>query len=271
MTRAFSGSGVNWTLVDMVCKKCNEQFSRYESHWSHSAVEAMMRNFSGPLGRGGSSSTGRSQPIDCEHLYIIKRDDELVYEAGFAYPNQPYFRPQVVHTDEGLLVVASNTASAEDLRRVLTHLVKAETIEASRPTTRDGSRVFDVATLHLDFSVNECTFVSARTEEKPSGYWVRPLPRQLMVDQVPGADRVLTPRCALDDRKRLYFRAHDWTGVTAVLSDLVSNRHATHEANPDPDETVAIGIVTKLPVVYRAVLKTGLNFVAKVAGSGARV
>lgn len=78
LTRAFSGSGVNWTLVNMVCKKCNEKLSRYESHWSHSAVEAMMRNFSGPMGRSGSSSARRSQPIECEDLYIIERDDELV-------------------------------------------------------------------------------------------------------------------------------------------------------------------------------------------------
>ena len=268
MARAFSGSGVNWTLVDMVCKRCNEQFSRYESHWSHSAVEAMMRNFSGPLGRNGSSSIGRSQPIDCEDLYIIERDDELVYEAGFAYPNQHYFRPQFVHSDDGLLCLSSDMASVDDLRTVLDDMVKAGTLEASRPTTHDGDRVFEVATLKLDFCANECTFVSARTEQKPRGYWVRPLPRQLMVDQVSGVNRVLTPRCALDDRKRLYFRAHDWAGVTGVLSDLVSNRHATRPANPDPQQTVAMGFVVKLPIVYRAVMKTGLNFVAKVAGTG---
>ena len=267
LTRAFSGSGVNWTLVDMVCKECNELFSRYESHWSHSAVEAMMRNFSGPMGPSGSSSTGRSQPIDCEDLYIIERDDELVYEAGFAYPNQHYFRPQFVLTDDGLLCLSSDMASVDDLRTVLDDMIKAETFEASRPATRDGDRVFEVATLKLDFCVNECTFVSARTEQKSRGYWVRPLPRQLMVDQVSGVNRVLTPRCALDDRKRLYFRAHDWDGVVSVLSALVSNRHAVRPRNPDPKQTVAIGIVIKLPIVFRAVMKTGLNFVAKVAGA----
>ena len=268
MTRAFSGSGVNWTLVNMVCKKCNEKFSRYESHWSHSAVEAMMRNFSGPLGRSGRSMTGRSQPVDCEDLYIIERDDELVYEAGFAYPNQHYFRPQLVHTDDGLLCLSSDMASVDDLRTVLEDMVKAGTLEASRPTTLDGDRKFEVATVKLDFYAKECTFVSARTEENPRGYWVRPLPRQLMVDQVSGVDRVLTPRCALDDRNRLYFRARDWDGVVSVLSDLVSNRHAVRPKNPDPQQTVAMGFVVKLPIVYRGVMKTGLNFVAKVAGAG---
>ena len=267
MTRAFAGSGENWTLVNMVCKKCNEQFSRYESHWSHSAVEAMMRNFSGPLGRSGASSTGRSQPIDCEDLYIIERDDELVYEAGFAYPNQPYFRPQFVHTEDGLLCLVPDTASVDDLRTALNDMIQAGTFEASMPTTHDGDRDFEVATLKLDFCANECTFVSARTEEKPRGYWVRPLPRQLMVDQVSGIGRVLTPRCALDDRKRLYFRAHDWDGVVSVLSDLVSNRHAVRVVNPNPHQTVAMGLVVKLPTVYRAVMKTGFNFVAKVAGA----
>ena len=268
LTRAFSGSGVNWTLVNMVCKKCNEKFSRYESHWCHSAIEAMMRNFSGPLGRSGRSLTGRSQPLDCEDLYIIERDDELVYEAGFAYPNQPYFRPQFVRTDDGLFGRSSDQTNAEDLRKVLDDMVKAGTFEASRPTTHEGDRVFEVATLKLDFSANKCSFVSARTEQKPTGYWVRPPPRQLMVNRIPGVDRILTPRCALDDRKRLYFRARDWAGVTAVLSDLIRNRHATRPANPDPQQTVAMGFVVKLPIVYRAVMKTGLNFVAKVAGAG---
>ena len=54
----------------------------------------------------------------------------------------------------------------------------------------------------------------------------------------------------------------------SVLSALVSNRHAVRLKNPDPKQTVAIGIVVKLPIVFRAVMKTGLNFVAKVAGAG---
>lgn len=130
-------------------------------------------------------------------------------------------------------------------------MVKAGTLEASRPTTHDGNRVFEVATLRLDFCANECTFVSERTEDKATGYWVRPLPRQLMVDQVPGVDRLLTPRCALDDRKRLYFRARDWTGVTAVLSDLVRNQHATRPSNPDPQQAVAMGFVVIRNTPYR--------------------
>ena len=136
-------------------------------------------------------------------------------------------------------------ASVDDLRTVLDEMIEAGTFEASRPTTHDGDRVFEVATLKLDSYANKCTFVSVRTEERARVSWVRPLPQPLMVDQVSGVDRVLTPRCALDDRKRLYFRAHDWDGVVSVLSDLVSNRQAVRPKNPDPKQTVVIGIVPR--------------------------
>ena len=269
LTRAFCGAGDNWTLVDMVCSHCNERFSGFEAHWSHSAVEAMMRNFSGPVGRSGGSDASRQQPIECDHIYIVERNDELVYEAGFAFPSHPYFRPQCVQAGDGVVCLVPERRDIEDFRAVLDEMVKKRTLEVSKPirSERGIGGAFEVATLVLDIDAKKCSMASTRIEEKASGYWFRSFPSPSTIYGLDGISGVLTPRCALDDRRRLYFRADDWAGVTGLLTDLLKNRHATRAARGIPEQTVAIRHVVKLPQVFRAVMKTGVNFVAKVAGS----
>ena len=267
LTRAFCGEGVNWTLVDTVCKQCNERFSAFESHWSRSAIEGMMRNFSGPSGRSSRSTATRRQPIDCDHIYIVRRDDELVYEAGFAFPNHHYFRPQIVHTGDGLVCLVPEHADIGELHATIDDMVKRGTFEVSNPIARGSGKWFEVARLMLNFDAEECSIVATRTGEKATGYWLRSFPVPPNIRGFDGVVGVFTPRCALDDRNRLYFRANDWAGVTALLTDLVKNRYATPAKGSNREQTVAIRHVVKLPLVYRAVMKTGLNFLAKVAGS----
>lgn len=108
--------------MDTVCKRCNEGFSKFESDWCHSAIEAMMRNFSGPLGRRGNSEMRRQQPIECDHVFIVERNDELVYEAGFAFPNHHYFRPQIVQADGGLIGLATDRTDGELLAAAIDEL-----------------------------------------------------------------------------------------------------------------------------------------------------
>lgn len=267
LSRAFCGEGVNWTLAETVCKQCNERFSAFEAHWSRSAIEGMMRNFSGPSGRTGRSTATRRQPIDCDHIYIVRRNDDLVYEAGFAFPNHHYLRPQILHTSDGVVCLVSAHADIGELRAAIDDMIKGGTFEVSKPIAGGSEKGFEVATLMLNFDTEECSRVATRTEEKATGYWLRSFPVPPSIQGLNGVVGTLTPRCALDDRNRLYFRANDWAGVTLLLTDMVKNRNATPSEGSNHEETVHIRHVIKLPLVYRAVMKTGLNFVAKVAGS----
>ena len=108
--------------------------------------------------------------------------------------------------------------------------------------------------------------MSRRTDEKATEYWLRSFPVPATVQGMDGILRRLTPRCAVDDRNRLYFRADDWKGVTRVLTELVRNRRGTG-TGPQGDQTARIGIRVTMPPVCRAVMKTGLNYVAMVAGA----
>ena len=226
-----------------------------------------MRNFSGPLGRTSGSTATRRQPIECDHIYIFERDDDLVYEAGFAFPHHPYFRPQILQTDDGLMSLVPEHTDIGELKAAIDDMVKRRTFDVSKPIACGSRKGFEVARLMLNFDAEECSIVATRTQEKATGYWLRSFPAPSDMQAFDRAVGLFTPRCALDDRNRLYFRASHWTGVTALLTDLVKNRNATRAERPKRDQTVAICHVIKLPLVYRAVMKTGLNFVAKIAGS----
>lgn len=71
-----------------------------------------MRNFSGPRGRT-SKSGHRSQPVEIDELYLVQGDDPLVYEAGFAFPTEFYFRPQLIESESGLICVAADHQDGE--------------------------------------------------------------------------------------------------------------------------------------------------------------
>ncbi len=265
LTRAFCGRGQNWTLVNSVCAECNETLAKFEYHWAHSTAEALARSFEGPLGRSARSGEKRPQPFECDQLYMVQGNDERVYEAGLAFPGESYFRPQLVQTDDGLVALVPER---EDIGRldVVDRMVKAGTFEVCRPIGSGRDRTYEVATLALDFDANGCRLISRRTEKGATGYWLRSYPVPPTVRGLDGTPGRLTPRCAVDDRDRLYFRADGWEGLVGLLEDLVRNRNAVG-SGPQQDQTVRIGLRPKMPLVFRAVLKTGLNYVARVAGS----
>ncbi len=103
--RALCGSGENWTLVNRVCKACNNRFSRFENELLQQAAETIARGFSGPLGRSARSAGGaRIQPLKINHLYVLNVNDTLVYEGGFSFSSEFYFRPQMIDVGDGTLL-----------------------------------------------------------------------------------------------------------------------------------------------------------------------
>ncbi len=94
-SRGLCGPGANWTLTQEVCIRCNERFSSHEAHWMRQAVEATARNFYGLEGRSEKDRFDRVQPIEVDDCYLLNKGDSSVYEAGFAFPADHHFRPQI--------------------------------------------------------------------------------------------------------------------------------------------------------------------------------
>ncbi len=266
LTRAFSGSGENWTLVDTVCGECNVLFSAFETHWTHNAIESVMRNFSGPVGRSKKSKNKRMQPTEIDHLYIIQRNDPLVYESGFSFPNEFYFRPQIIENGGGLLSLAADQEDAAVLQSAINDLLSSGEVELCRPI--DGKKTFKIAKLSVDVSGKRWSVDSERVEDNPQGYWIRCYPDPPEVKGIDGIEGHLTPRCAVDDKKRIYFRVERSLEVAKLLDDLLQGKKTSQQhpsVNSPDDQTMALRVQIKLPLVYRAVLKTGLNMVAHLA------
>lgn len=271
LSRAFCGQGANWTLVDTVCRECNGKFSAFESHWTQSAIEGVMRNFSGPIGRSGKSNTGRTQPTEIDHLYVVQRGDLLAYEAGFAFPNEFYFRPQILHSDDGLVSIVANPQDGQTLTQAVRSLIGMQTLQLSQPRQVSGGRVFSIATICLDPANTTYIIQTQQDANKPSGYWVRDLPNPPTVKGFDGEERLLTPRLALDDRGRLYFRAANIGDSVTLLDNLIQGNAAPEKELPSfkpEDQTIRLGFRIKRPLVFRAVMKTGINLVANEVGAG---
>lgn len=268
LTHAFCGIGQNWTLVDMVCVDCNSLFSAYEAHWTHNAIESVMRNFSGPVGRKGRSNNRRIQPTEVDHLYIVQRNDALAYESVFAFPNEFYFRPQIIQCEDGLFSLAADREDAAVLNGAVNEFITRQQVRLCIPLEERKS--FKIVTLNVDIPRKRCSLESERIDESPQGYWLRSYPDTPKVKGKDGIEGRLSPRAAVDDRKRLYFRVERPLEVVNLICDLLHDRNSSQKhpnAVPPGDQTVAIGVRTQLPLVYRAVMKTGLNLFAHFAGA----
>jgi len=113
LTRAFAGQGENWTLQDIVCGDCNAAFSLYERAWTSSPGEAIARIFHGPAGRKRKGHSYRVHPA--EHIYMVKDDDPIAYEAEILEGFEPRLRPQFIWTGADMLALAPNVESAPRL------------------------------------------------------------------------------------------------------------------------------------------------------------
>ena len=269
LPRAFCGQGDNWTLIDTVCSECNGLFSAFEAHWAHSAIESIMRNFSGPVSRGRKPRNRRVQATEIDHIYIVQKNQQIAFEAGFAFPNEFYFRPQIIQTDEGLITLAADKEDSKAFESAISKLIGLQMIKLSKPIDSEEKQMFQIVMLRIDAASMSCSISLEKDEANSSEYWLRSYPEPLVVRGLDGIKRHLTPRCALDDRNRLYFRAERWSEVAELISNLLQGKNASRtpaRTTPPQDQTIALGIRIKLPMVYRAVLKTGLNMFAHLAG-----
>lgn len=270
-SRGLCGPGANWTLTEEVCKKCNERFSAYEAHWMRQAVEATARNFYALEGRSERQRFDRVQPIEVDDCYLLNKGDSTVYEAGFAFPADHHFRPQIVQLPSGLLSLATSTEDANALRAAINAL-PWQSLAVTLPQWQKR---------HTDWLIAEIearprrgyAITGFRREAKPRGMWLRDFPRDGLVkrNKLVGTDHVLTTRIALDHRSRLYLRAANIEAVPPFLNDLALNRFAT-DVPPQPaagEQTMVFGFALDLVKIYQAVLKNGFNLFVHFYGAEA--
>ena len=272
LSRAFCGQGKNWSLDSMVCADCNNFLSRFESHWTRSAIEGMMRAFSGPVGRPRNMVSNRQHPVDMDHVYLVTNDGPWVYEAGFSFPYTQYFRSQVLHTEKGLVALVSREEDKKIFEESIYFLKSLKEIELTQVMENEKTRQFRITSLRLSDDRKHYSIVNERVSSTPGKYWVRSYPDldSNRLEQI--GEISMTPRVSLDDRGRLYFRASSIDEIVSLLGDLQEGRAAPGvegevQRFEGGEQVLFLGMQIRLPAVFRSVLKTGFNLVAVTAGS----
>lgn len=272
LSRAFCGQGKNWTLDDMVCSDCNNFLSRFESHWTRSAVEGMMRAFSGPVGRSRNLVTNRQHPVDMDHVYLVTNDGPWVYEAGFSFPYTQYFRSQVLQTGKGLVALVSREEDKKIFEESIYFLKSLKEIELSQIIEKGKSRRFRITSLRLLDDGKNYSIANERIACTPGKYWVRSYPDLDSNKLKEFGEISMTPRISLDDRNRLYFRASNIDEIINILGDLQKGVAAPSgegevQRFEAGEQVLFLGMQIRSPAVFRSVMKTGFNLVAATAGS----
>lgn len=274
LSRAFCGQGKNWSLDNMVCADCNNFLSRFESHWTRSAIEGMMRVFSGPVGRPRNMVSNRQHPVDMDHVYLVTNDGPWVYEAGFSFPYTQYFRSQVLQTEKGLVALVSRVEDKKIFEESIYLLKSLKEIELTQIIDKGETRQFRITSLRLSDDGKHYSIVNERITGTPGKYWVRSYPDLDSNRLKKHGEISMTPRVSLDDRNRLYFRASNIDEIVNLLGNLQEGVAAPGGEGEvqrfgTGEHVLFLGMQIRLPAVFRSVLKTGFNLVAATSGSEA--
>ncbi|MDX7951815.1 hypothetical protein P7D22_11605 [Lichenihabitans sp. Uapishka_5] len=271
-SRGLCGPGQNWTLGKEVCRKCNGRFSAFEAHWMRQAIEATARNFHGLQTRNDTTRFDRPQPVEIDDLYCVNKGDWIVYEAGFTFPADHHYRPQLIQTPTGLLCIAASIDDGEKLQAAL-NKVNWQSVEVTIPFWQKR---------HTDFLIAEFeprprqgyVLTSYKREQRARGLWLRDFPHDSLLkrDRFIDTEHTITTRMALDHRGRLYLRAANIETVPAFLNLWGLQRFST-EVPPQPtgrgEQTMVFGLHLDLVKIYQAVMKNGLNLFTHFYGAAA--
>ncbi|MCX7308794.1 MAG: hypothetical protein NTZ72_12980 [Afipia sp.] len=261
LSRSLCGQGNNWTLKNQVCKCCNSRFSKFENELLQQSAETVARAFSGPLGRSAKSNSGkRIQPLKINHLYVRNNNDPLIYEAGFSFPSEFYFRPQIIDAGNGQgLIPLVTSASEQPLLQAAVLKLFASPIRLTLPrTTKDK----DYEIVEFNQVSGIWQEISRSRQDKPSSVFLREF------QNVPFTNGATT-RLALYDDGNLYFRAENLLDIIPFIEQLVGQKFAhpsPQKSNGPGNQEFLFGLSFNLIKIYKAILKTGVNLVAHFYG-----
>lgn len=265
----LGGGGDGWTLINTVCKDCNNIFSALERALARHSIESIPRTFYGPQGRR-SKKKKRQVPLYTEDLYYLFDKDDLIYEAGLEIGFQPYLRPQIIEVSfPQFAVTGSDYSELEKLIEGVKYFVEKDFLIITKTPTKKGE-VFELVELKLD-GENVIINNTIKSDE-PKGAWFRTFPENLDLKK-----KRRTTRIYLDDNNKLIIKSADISNAIKFIFPLLKMIYNTKELSKNINKTpkhvveptsseLAIKVSIKLELISRAIAKIGLNFITKLYG-----
>lgn len=262
LTRAFSGPGENWVLKELVCKRCNTLFSRYERRWTRQPGLSFTRIALGPATRIRQGRAFQSHPS--ENLFLKAHGDPILYEVDILLGLQPRPRVQFISTFDDVVSAAGDYDDAARFKAAFDAFMKAPEITIQK---RIGWSVKRYRIALLDLQDPVC-FAKIELRDKPAKAWLDRFPQGLMFDN----DIHQDPRLSVDPDGRLRFRVIHVKDIPALLQKTFAKgemRSAARSFAGAEYELVTREVVDMAAdsPTCRAIAKTAVNFAVAEMGS----
>jgi len=258
LTRAFAGQGENWTLQDIVCGDCNAAFSLYERAWTSSPGEAIARIFHGPAGRKRKGHSYRVHPA--EHIYMVKDDDPIAYEAEILEGFEPRLRPQFIWTGADMLALAPNVESAPRLAAAFNAFIQQRELTVFKHPNATKPARFLVAKLGSMAGQKSPCLVGYEWRDKPTSAWLDHFPVQ------PSRNPFFC-RASVDQDDRLRIRAENIETAIVFLQEI-QNKPSIGSGSIifPPGYKIHVEHLHDQGKMNRAITKTAFNLAIKLLG-----
>ncbi len=247
-TRALSGDGEDWLLKDIVCKKCNGLFSRWERAWTSEPMNASARIYQGPVGRTRRGQAFTTHPS--EQIFLEAPGEPTSFEADILPGFAPRLRVQIIDLGTRLLSEAGAVEDFDRFKRAYAAFTATPEITiAKRP--EPGPRQYTVALLSLDTPVK---IERVERRAKPGAAWHDKFPSTMKTGR--------HPRMSIDAFGRLRFRTLRLAEIPQLLEHAFEAgpiRSGSRDFQPGKYQ-LGIHSVYELPKVHRAVAKTLVNY-----------
>jgi hypothetical protein len=257
LARALAGSGENWMLRELVCRKCNTLFSTYERAWTSEPGVAMARIYRGPAGRARRGQAYQVHPS--ENIFMHAKGDPVAYEVDILRGIKPRLRAQLIATSDAVFPAASDANDLARLNDATNAFWKNREITIQKRRSA-GPRQFRVAVL----SLND-TFACERIEwrQEPPPVWLDRFPDSFNLSP--------DPRMSVDAFGRLRFRTRKLRHIIELLNRVLLAGECKSRGGSEftaGSYELAVSSVYDIPKVHRAVAKTLVNYAVDEFGAG---
>lgn len=260
LPRAFAGGGENWVLEDQVCADCNSRFSVWERRWTAQPGLALARICHGPTSRVRDRAY---QTHPSENLFLIVKDDPILYEVDVLPGLQPRFRVQLIGTPTKVVPVASSADDFVRFQNAYNAFVSTREVTIQKRKQK-GPYQFRIAVLDID---SPCRVIRVKLRGRPATTWLDKFPRGAFGGEGSRKD----PRMSVDVEGRLRIRASRLADVPAFLDQVfgtrdVSSTAKTHAGGSYRVVSREIAEVSSDSPTFRAVAKTAVNYAVSIFG-----
>lgn len=270
---SLGGGGEGWTLADTVCDDCNHGFSKAEEHLARQSLESLSREIYGPKGRKRKKEEGKRH-LFSTGSYCIAKESKLAYEAsasskGFsATASAQIILTQKLEGGEALLEEVQNTTEQyKVLKKSILDLIQSSFIIVNVP---ESFKQYS-ATLTKEGEIK----LSEAKSPLPKNSFVNARRDTLYVENLPSSNQQerYTPRIFKQANRNITIKADSLIEAIEFFSVVVKHLYKSGAASlPQDIREISIESIKSCgsldPVlVFQAIAKTGINFIARMYGS----